>query len=112
MNKATLQSLHGRPIAYYPIYRKITGSTTAGILLSQLMDWFSTKDKICKTNIEIMEETSLTENEVRSAKKKIKALPFISITLEGIPAKTFYEINWDACKLFVDNEIQNPRLDV
>ena len=111
MNKTILQSLHERPIAYYPIYRKITGTTTAGILLSQLMYWFSKKEKIYKTNAEIMGETLLTENELRSAKKKIKALPFISITLEGVPAKTFYEINWDIYKLFMNNEIQNPQLD-
>jgi len=90
-----LKQLNQRPIAYYPIYRQLTGSTTAGILLSQLMFWFSKKDKIFKTDSEIMEETLLTENELRSAKTKIKKLDFISVTREGIPAKTYYKIDWE-----------------
>jgi hypothetical protein len=57
----TLKILNQKPIAYYPIYRQITGSTTAGILLSQLMYWFSVKDKFYKTDADIIEETMLTK---------------------------------------------------
>jgi len=89
-----LKILNQRPIAYYPIYREITGSTTAGILLSQLMYWFSKKDKFHKVDQEIQEETLLTKKELENAKKKLKDLVFITITREGIPAKTYYEINW------------------
>lgn len=97
--KGLLKELHHRPIAYYPIYRKITGSTTAGILLSQLMYWWAKMDgeKFYKTDAEIIEETELTEDELRSAKSKIKQLGFIRITREGMPAVTNYEI--DAEKL-------------
>jgi len=90
-----LRQLHQKPIAYYPIYRQITGSTTAGILLSQLMYWFSKQDKIFKTDVDIMDETLLTEKELRNAKKLIKSLDFIEVTREGIPAKTYYKIKWD-----------------
>jgi hypothetical protein len=90
-----LKILNQRPIAYYPIYRQITGSTTAGILLSQLMYWFSKKDKFYKTDADIIEETMLTKKELETAKKKIKQLSFISITREGIPAKTYYQIDWE-----------------
>jgi len=89
-----LRELNSRPIAYFPIYRKITGSTTAGILLSQIMYWFSKKDKFYKTDTEIIEETQLTKNELRTAKKKLKELDFITISVEGIPAKTYYKISW------------------
>jgi len=89
-----LKALNERPIAYYPVYRKITGSTTAGLLLSQLMYWFSKKSKIYKTDAEIKEETLLTKKEIETAKKAIKKLKFIKITREGIPAKTYYEIDW------------------
>tara|TARA_R100000750_G_scaffold62396_1_gene56043 strand:- start:808 stop:1566 length:759 start_codon:yes stop_codon:yes gene_type:complete len=95
MSLSFIKQLNERPIAYYPIYRKVTGSTTAGVLLSQLMYWFSKKNKIYKVDSEIMEETLLTENELRSAKKKIKSLDFINVTKEGIPCKTFYTIDWD-----------------
>ena len=89
-----LKELNQRPIAYYPLYAKLTGSTTAGILLSQLMYWFSKKDKVFKTDIEILEETMLTVDELRGAKLKLKKASFIKITREGVPARTFYQINW------------------
>ena len=92
--KTTLKLLNQRPIAYYPIYRQVTGSTTAGILLSQLMYWFSKKDKFYKTDEDIKNETLLTEKELKTAKNKVKKLSFIKVTREGIPAKTYYEINW------------------
>ena len=104
-----LKALNERPIAYYPIYRKITGSTTAGILLSQLMYWFSIKDKLYKTNIELMQETLLTEGELKGAKSKIKRLPFIEITREGVPAKTFYRIDWLKYEEYLYSQINQTR---
>lgn len=89
-----LKQFNQKPIAYYPIYRKLTGSTTAGLLLSQLMYWFAKKDKFHKTDAEIMEETLLGKKELENAKKVIKKLPFIAVTREGVPAKTYYEIDW------------------
>lgn len=89
-----LKELNQRPIAYYPLYAKLTGSTTAGILLSQLMYWFSKKDKIFKTDAELLEETMLTVDELRGAKQKLKNVSFIKVTREGTPARTFYQINW------------------
>ncbi|ADV47046.1 hypothetical protein [Nitratifractor salsuginis] len=93
--KSVMKALNQQPIAYYPIYRKITGSTTAGVLLSQLIYWLQQKDKIYKTDAKIMEETLLTKKELENAKKILKTLPFISITREGVPAKTYYEIDWE-----------------
>jgi hypothetical protein len=93
-----LRELNQRPIAYYPVYRKITGSLTGAVLLSQLMYWFSIKDSFYKTDSEIKEETQLTTDELRSAKKTIKKLDFIIIERKGIPAKTWYTIDWIAYK--------------
>jgi len=106
-----LKSLNQRPIAYYPIYREITGSTTAGILLSQLMYWFSKKDKFHKTDIDIMSETLLTKKELETAKKKIKSIDFITITREGLPSKTFYEINWTQYEITLKNLIAQKELE-
>ena len=107
-----LQALNERPIAYYPIYRKITGSTTAGIYLSQLMYWFSKKDKIFKTDAEIMEETLLTKKEVENAKKLIKKLDFITVSREGIPAKTYYEIDWNLFQIHLNTATQNEETSI
>lgn len=95
MNSELLKQFNQKPIAYFPIYRELTGSTTAGILLSQLMFWFSMKDKIFKTDKDIREETMLTERELKTAKNALKKLAFLKITREGVPAKTYYEIDWE-----------------
>ncbi|RYA23915.1 hypothetical protein CRU96_05770 [Malaciobacter halophilus] len=109
--KHILKQLNQKPIAYYPIYREITGSTTGGILLSQLMYWFSKKDKIFKTDKEIIEETFLTRKELENAKKLIKKLDFITVSREGLPAKTYYEIDWNEMlsSLHQWGKLENPK---
>jgi hypothetical protein len=59
------------------------------------MYWYSAMKgkKFYKSDAEIMEETMLSLNELRGAKSRLKELPFIMITLHGIPAKTHYDIN-------------------
>lgn len=93
--RAAMLNLHQRPIAYYPVYRRITGSTPGGILLSQLMYWFAAVGgrEFHKTDEEIMDETGLTANELRGGKSKLKKLPFCRIRLKGVPPKTRYWID-------------------
>jgi hypothetical protein len=95
--KEILIKLNQRPIAVYPIYIKLTGSVTSGLLLSQIMYWYSAVNgrAFYKSDAEIMEETMLTANELRSAKLRLKSLSFINIYLKGVPAKTHYEIDAD-----------------
>ena len=66
----------GRPVAYYPDLKRITGSTTATILLCQFLYWRG-KEKdpdgwLYKTSDEIEEETGLTYEEQKTARKKLK----------------------------------------
>ena len=93
-----LREMNQRPVAYYPIYKELAGSIHGGILLSQLMYWFSKKDKIYKTSDELMSELGFTERELKTAKSHLKKVAFIATTREGIPAKTYYEIDWVKCK--------------
>lgn len=95
MNKNILKLLNERPIAYYPLYKDLMGSTAGGVVLSQLMYWFAKKDKFYKTDQEIMQETKVGVGELKSSKKQLKTLDFIKITLEGIPAKTYYKVDWE-----------------
>ncbi|MDD3775705.1 MAG: hypothetical protein PHV08_07100, partial [Sulfurovaceae bacterium] len=90
-----LKSLNEKPIGFYRVYKRLTGNTNAALLLSQLMYWFSHKDKFYKTDSDIMEETELTKKELETAKIKLKKLDFLEVTREGIPAKTYYTINWE-----------------
>ena len=89
-----LRSLSERPVAYYPIHAEIMGCVSGGVFLSQLMYWFSKKDKFYKTDADIREETKLSEWELRKAKTALKNTGFISVSVEGIPAKTWYKIDW------------------
>ena len=93
--KNLLIQLNQRPIAVYPVYIKITGSVNAGLLLSQLMYWYGAVNgrTFYKSDAEIMEETMLSESELRTAKNKLKLLSFIEIKAKGVPARTHYTIN-------------------
>jgi hypothetical protein len=95
--KEILIKLNQRPIAVYPIYIKLTGSVTSGLLLSQIMYWYSAVNgrAFYKSDTEIMEETMLTANELRSAKLRLKSLSFMNMYLKGVPARTHYEIDAD-----------------
>jgi hypothetical protein len=46
-----------------------------------------------KSDSEIMEETCLSESELRTAKNKLKSMSFIDIKAKGVPARTHYFIN-------------------
>lgn len=97
--KDVLKALNQRPVAYYPIYAVGTGSIPSAVALSQLMYWFGvSRDKIYKTDSELKEETGLSDKEIRTVKKKLKTIPFLTVTREGVPAKTFYEIDWEKYK--------------
>ena len=93
-----IKALHNRKISYHPMYKDLTGSLQGAIVLSQIMYWFKQKDKFYKTDAEMMRETRISKHEMNTAKTTIKKLDFIKITKEGIPAKTFYEIDWQKYK--------------
>jgi len=66
----------GPAIAYYPNLKKVTHSTTASILLCQLLYWTdkTTNGWIDKTQYEIEDETGLTYNEQKTARKVLRDL--------------------------------------
>jgi hypothetical protein len=61
------------------------------------MYWYSAVNgrAFYKSDAEIMEETMLTANELRSAKLRLKGLSFMNMYLKGVPARTHYEIDAD-----------------
>jgi hypothetical protein len=115
--RGILMGYNQNPIAYYPIYRSVTGSTTAAIALSQLLFWHTAVKcrKFYKTDAEIREETRLTENEWRTAKKIIKGLDFVSIEVKGVPARTYYDFDYlllaEAVGKAAESEIQSSYVE-
>jgi len=91
--------LQSKPVAYYPDFAAISGSTNAGVLLSQLFYW---KDKesdpdgwIYKTQKDWQTEIYLTRNEQETARKKLRENGILQERLKGNPAKLYYKIDFD-----------------
>lgn len=114
MDKKTMRSvltqLCQRPVAYYPAYAELTGSVKAGILLSQIMYWWSAVGgkKFYKTDEELRHETALTPKEYKTAKAAVKALVFVEVTLEKSPALTHYDIDYE---VFIASLAERDKLD-
>jgi hypothetical protein len=89
----TLSALNQRPIAYYPIYKQMMGTTYGGVILSQIMFWTSQYDEVWKRDSDIIKETQVTQSEMKAAKRALKKLPFLSIVRKGIPAITHYKVD-------------------
>jgi len=98
MIKALLKSLNQRPIAFQPVYVKITGDHASAVVLSQIVYWWSVKGggEFYKTDAELMEECLLSEKQMRRVKTLLKSIPWVKITLRGVPAKTYYDIDYDS----------------
>lgn len=91
--------LESKPIAYYADFSTIVGSTTAGVLLSQLLYW---TDKgvieggwIYKTQSEWKLEIALSRREQETARKKLRDIGILQELLAGNPAKLYYKIDFD-----------------
>lgn len=71
----------GRPIAFYPKLRVLTGSTTATILLCQFIYWRGKESDpdgwLYKTAEEIEDETGLSYKEQKVARKHLKEAGFL-----------------------------------
>ncbi|BFT94976.1 MAG: hypothetical protein MNSN_01760 [Minisyncoccus archaeiphilus] len=92
--KNIFKALHQKPVAYYPAYAQITGSIKSGILLSQIMFWWSAMDgqDFYKRDEDFATELSMKIKEFRSAKKIIIDLGLVESKLRGSPPITFYRI--------------------
>lgn len=88
----------GRPLAYYPNLKKITESTAATIFLCQLIYWTDkTKDDgwIWKNSFELDDETGLTYNEQRSARKLLVKKGLIEEAFVRSKYTTKFRVNED-----------------
>ena len=97
----------GRPIAYYPKLAHIIGNVKAALFLCQLFYW---KDKgmmgdgwIFKTSEEWKEETGLSYDEQRGARKTLSGLGLLEEKHDRLNHRMFYRVNvhtlnniWDA----------------
>nr|WP_067285770.1 DnaT-like ssDNA-binding domain-containing protein [Marinobacterium profundum] len=101
MNQQTVAALLRRPIAYHPIFRQVTGSTVAAVMLSQMYYW--TDGRIGegrdgwfhKTQQEWELETGLSRSEQDRARKVMKQLGLLKEARRGNPARMWFRLNRD-----------------
>lgn len=88
--EAVFDAFNESPIAYHRVYARLTGSVTAGLLLSQVIYWAKVMHwrKYYKIDREWVEETGMSQKELRAAKKRLVGL--VDMSVEGMPAKTYY----------------------
>lgn len=90
----------GRPIAYYPSMRKITGSTNATVLLCQLIYWRGKQADpegwLLKTSEEIEGETGLSYDEQKTARKQLKDAGFLEEHYARLDHQMKYRLDLEA----------------
>lgn len=108
--KEALRAMNNKPVAYNPAYAALTGSVTGGILLSQLLYWAAAMDwkEFYKTNPELIKETGLSEDELRSAKKKVAT--YVEIVKKGTPCRTWYKLDIDRILANLSSTGKSPQL--
>jgi hypothetical protein len=106
-----LKQLSRRVISYQPAFKNITKSTVGAILLSQLC-WraqVSTEEEFCATDAQLIEETHLGTKELLNAKKACSR--FVRITRRGVPAKSYYLVDFKAIVNALSSYAETAELD-
>jgi len=98
--EAVFEAFNDKPIVFHSVYAEITGSITAGLLLSQVVYWDSVmKREFYKKDKEFCKELGMSIDEFKGAKKKI--VKFVNITIKGIPPTTYYRLNKESVILAI-----------
>lgn len=89
----------GRPVAYFPKLRPLTGSTNATVFLCQFVYW-TDKEKsgdgwIYKTSDEIEEETGLSYDEQKTARERLKQAGLIQERYARLEHQMYFKVNLD-----------------
>jgi len=95
-NRAFLELLGARPVAFNPVMARLGGSANAGLLMSQLLYWWGKGAKfgwIYKTIKEMEEETCLTRSEQTTAIRIWVNLGVLILKRTGIPPRRHFHIN-------------------
>lgn len=93
----------GRAAAYHPKMRKLTGSVTSAIFLELFLCWTGSEKSqdgwIYKTAEEIEEETGLSYEEQKTARKRLKTLGFIDEKYQRLNHRMYFRVNKENCDI-------------
>jgi hypothetical protein len=100
-----------RPIAFHRIFVTISGSVSAGLMLSQAWYWKDHTDDgwFWKTRHDWWTETALTRFEQEGARRILRDKGFMEESLRGMPAKTYFRVNVDAVLDAISREVSCRR---
>lgn len=87
-----------RPIAFHRAFRRVTGSTVAAVLLSQLWYWHQRVPDtrggwFYKAMAELYDETGMSRREVETARAKLRSIGVISEERRGTDPTVWFRVN-------------------
>ena len=101
--KNLIQAFNDNPIVIHRIYLKLTKDYATAAALAQVMYWHKKMGKrFYKTDTDFMDELCLTTEQFKRVKSNLKKISFLTIEVKGIPAKTFYDVNYEAFALEIE----------
>lgn len=94
---SVLKSLMGgsQVVGFYPNLARALGGAKAGLFFCQLSFWMGDAREVDRSGSEFEAATALTLDEQRGAREILLSKKAITITRRGVPARLFYQINWD-----------------
>ncbi|NUX55940.1 helix-turn-helix domain-containing protein [Paraburkholderia youngii] len=95
----------GRPVAYYPGLAKPLGGVKAAVLFCQIFYWHSRSQHelgVHKTAEELSEETGLSYEEQRAARKSLKKAGVLIETEKRLEHKIYFRIDEDALERVIE----------
>lgn len=99
--KALMDLIGCRPVAYWPYLARRIGGVKAAVMLSQLLYWngdstVQKRDGWLRKSVEDMEnETGLNKTEQKNARKTLSTAGIIECTLKGYPKIWHYRVNME-----------------
>lgn len=96
-----VKELLKRPVAYHPIFAKITGSVPAAVMLSQGIYWQGKADEKGEqwfqvTGTNWFEQTGLSTDAQLNARKILRSIGVWHEVKKGVPAQLYFRIDTDA----------------
>ena len=88
----------GQPVMYWATWRRLVVSLPAAVMLSHLVHRLSHLQEACDDqpvafpDEQLMATLGITPHEIRSAKRRLKRLKFLEVTVRGLPATTHYRV--------------------
>ena len=94
--KSLLKAFNQKPIVVYPVYITLTGDHACAAALAQILYWRDIAGgEFYKTDDELSKEIYATPKQMKRIKAVLHRLSFLNISLKNVPARTFYDVDYE-----------------